>query len=279
MLWLTAAIWGFAFVAQRAGMAYVGPFTYNGIRFALGGLSLVPVLLWQRNAAWKEAAERKRLLKGGLLAGTALFAAASFQQVGMVWTSAGKAGFITGLYVILVPVIGIGLGQMIKRSTWAGAVLAAAGLFLLTVNEQLSMVTGDLLVLISAVFWALHVQLINRLVVGLCPLALSATQFIVCSIASLAVAGFTESIRLQGILDAAVPLLYGGLMSVGVAYTLQVFAQRHIHPAHASIILSCETVFAALGGWIVLHETMSYHGLAGCLLMFLGMWVVHREGP
>ena len=278
MLWLTAAIWGFAFVAQRAGMKYIGPFTFNGIRFALGSLSLLP-LLWIQNKkpARLKLAPKNSLVYGGLLAGTVLFAAASLQQAGMVWTSAGKAGFISGLYVILVPVIGIFIGQVISRNTWTGAMLAVTGLFLLAINHQFRIEKGDLLVLLSAVFWAIHVQLINNLVKTIPPLHLSAIQFGVCSALSMVSAGFMETVAIKSILDAVIPLLYGGLISVGIAYTLQAVAQRHVHPAKASIVLSFETVFAAIGGWIILHETLTIRGLAGCILMLAGMIIVQTK--
>jgi len=277
-LWLTATIWGFAFVAQRAGMQYIGPFAYNGIRFALGSLSLLPLLwIWPKKFASPIVTSHKGLIKGGLLAGLVLFAGASLQQAGMVWTTAGKAGFITGLYVILVPIFGYFLGQVISRNTWAGALLAVAGLFLLTINNHFTIEKGDLLVLLSAFFWATHVQLINRLVTTIDPLPLSALQFGVCAILSLFSASLFETIEPERIFDAAIPLLYGGLMSVGIAYTLQVFAQRHVHPAFASIVLSFETVFAAIGGWIILHETLSVRALAGCLLMLTGILIVQKK--
>lgn len=276
MLWITAAIWGFAFVAQRKGMEYIGPFTFNGIRFALGSLSLLPLLFILKQDKSTVLSSGLSHLKTGLIAGIVLFAGASLQQAGMVWTSAGKAGFITGLYVIFVPILGILIGQHIHKYTWAGAILAVSGLFLLTVNEKLSISKGDLLVLTSALFWAIHVQLINRLVVNHSPLKISVIQFAVCAILSLFTAGLIETIEYQPILDAALPLLYGGLMSVGIAYTLQVFAQRHVHPTYATIILSFETVFAAIGGWLLLGETLSVQGLIGCVLMLAGMWVVQK---
>ena len=274
MLWTTAAIWGFAFVAQRAGMKYMGPFTFNGIRFALGSLSLLPLLWFRRRKAEVLNATAGQLLKGGLIAGIVLFFGASLQQAGMLWTSAGKAGFITGFYIILVPLIGLFIGQVTARNLWLGGFLALAGLFLLTVNSHFTIQKGDFLVLMSAVFWAIHVQLINRLVVTLPPLPLSAIQFATCSILSLTTAGITEPIDPGRIYAAAIPLLYGGFMSVGIAYTLQVFAQRHVHPAYASLVLSFETVFAALGGWIILNEKLSFPNLLGCLLMLSGFVLV-----
>lgn len=278
MLWVTAAIWGFAFVAQRAGMEFIGPFTFNGIRFLLGSISLLPLILWQKYKKNDFAIKQKNILKGGLLAGIVLFIGASLQQAGMVYTEAGKAGFITGFYVILVPIIGIFIGQHITKLLWAGAVIALAGLYLLTINGPIILQKGDLLILLSAFFWAIHVQLINKLVDSHSALPLSAFQFAVCGILSLATASYFETITLNSIIQATVPLLYGGLMSVGIAYTLQVVAQQHIHPAYASIILSFETVFAVIGGWLLLNELLSFRNLIGCSLMLAGILIVQLKG-
>lgn len=278
MLWITAAIWGFAFVAQRAGMEYIGPFTFNGIRFLLGSASLVPLIFWMRYKQSYPSAKKKNVLKGGLLVGVVLFIGASLQQAGMVYTTAGKAGFITGFYVILVPIIGLFIGQHITRILWMGTFIALAGLYLLTVDGPFMLQYGDLLILLSAFFWAIHVQLINKLVDTHAALPLSAFQFAVCGILSLATASVFETITLETILQATWPLLYGGLMSVGIAYTLQVVAQQHVHPAYASIILSFETVFAAIGGWLLLNEMLSLRNLTGCLLMLAGMIMVQVWG-
>jgi drug/metabolite transporter (DMT)-like permease len=275
MMWLTAAIWGFAFVAQRVGMEHIGPFAFNGIRFLLGGICLVPLLWWISKK--KEASALKKALPGGLLVGLVLFSASALQQVGMQWTGAGKAGFITGLYVILVPVIGIFIGQSVGRRLWLGAVLALAGLFLLTVQEKFTIEKGDIYILLSACCWAMHVQLINSLVNKYPPLTISVIQFITCGLLSLIPMALFENTTLQGVLDAGIPILYGGLISVGIAYTLQVYAQRYVHPAYASIILSFETVFAVLGGWLILHESLSARNLAGCALMMAGMLVVQAR--
>jgi drug/metabolite transporter (DMT)-like permease len=278
MLWVTAAIWGFAFVAQRAGMEFIGPFTFNGIRFLLGSASLLPLIFWMKYKQEKPSAKQKNIIKGGLLAGIVLFIGASLQQAGMVYTEAGKAGFITGFYVILVPLIGIFIGQHITRLLWLGAFIALAGLYLLTINGPLVFHKGDLLILLSALFWAIHVQLINKLVDTHSALPLSAFQFAVCGILSLATGFMFETITITTILQAIWPLLYGGLMSVGIAYTLQVVAQQHVHPAYASIILSFETVFAVLGGWLLLNEILSLRNLAGCLLMLTGIVIVQVWG-
>jgi drug/metabolite transporter (DMT)-like permease len=278
MLWITAAIWGFAFVAQRAGMEFIGPFTFNGIRFLLGSASLLPLIFWMKYKQVNPPEKQKNIIKGGLLAGVVLFVGASLQQAGMVYTEAGKAGFITGFYVILVPLIGVFIGQHITKLLWAGAFIALAGLYFLTINGPFVLQKGDMLILLSAFFWAVHVQLINKLVDTHAALPLSAFQFAVCGILSL-VSGFIfETITLESILQATWPLLYGGLMSVGIAYTMQVVAQQHVHPAYASIILSFETVFAVIGGWLLLNEVLSIRSLAGCLLMLAGIMIVQIWG-
>ena len=278
LLIMTAAIWGSAFVAQRVGMDYVGPFTFNGVRFALGSVSLLPLILF-----WKlrENGESPRgpspseggAIRYGALAGLVLFAGASLQQMGLVYTTAGKAGFITGLYVIMVPIMGYRWSQRTSYGTWLGAVLAVIGLYLLSVTGAFTISRGDLLVLASAFFWAGHVLLIGWMSPRMDALVLASAQYAICSIMSLLVAFTLETVAVAGILQAAVPILYGGLASVGSAYTLQVVAQRHAPPAHASIILTLEGAFAALGGWILLGETLSLRALAGCGLMLSGMIV------
>lgn len=283
LLLLTATIWGFAFVAQRLGMDHVGPFTFNGVRFALGSLSLLPLWLLSRRRINRTAGATtdragKVLLWGGVAAGLALFTGASLQQVGLVYTTAGKAGFITGLYVILVPLLGLLWRQRPHAGTWGGATLAVFGLYLLCVTEEFTIAFGDLLELLGAFFWAGHVLLIGWLSPRVDAIRLSCIQFAVCSLLSLATAVVLEVISLQGLLSAALPILYGGVMSVGVAYTLQVIAQREAHPAHTAIILSLEGAFAALGGWLILGETLSARGLLGCLLMLAGMLFSELSG-
>jgi drug/metabolite transporter (DMT)-like permease len=259
-------------------MEFIGPFTFNGIRFLLGSASLLPLIFWMKYKQVNPPEKQKNIIKGGLLAGVVLFVGASLQQAGMVYTEAGKAGFITGFYVILVPLIGVFIGQHITKLLWAGAFIALAGLYFLTINGPFVLQKGDMLILLSAFFWAVHVQLINKLVDTHAALPLSAFQFAVCGILSL-VSGFIfETITLESILQATWPLLYGGLMSVGIAYTMQVVAQQHVHPAYASIILSFETVFAVIGGWLLLNEVLSIRSLAGCLLMLAGIMIVQIWG-
>lgn len=286
LLFVTAAIWGLAFVAQRVGMEHVGPLTFNGIRFALGALALVPltVAMEKRRAPGNLGVDRKRMAVGGALLGLALFAGASLQQIGLAGpqlagfgleaSTAGKAGFITGLYVVLVPLFGLLLAQRPGWGTWLGAGLAVVGMYLLSVTSDLTISFGDLLVFFGAFFWAGHVLLVGKLSPGLDgvdAIKLSTIQFAACAALSLVGAVATEEITLAGIIGAAPAIAYGGLMSVGVAYTLQVVAQRDAQPAHAAIILSLESVFAALGGWLMLGEVLSTRGLIGCGLMLSGM--------
>jgi len=271
-LLLASAIWGFAFVAQRAGMEHVGPFTFNGVRFLLGSAVLVPFLLIRgpRESA-PEPGSRKSVAWGLALAGLVLFGAASLQQVGIVHTTAGKAGFITGLYVVIVPLLGLLRRQRTGLAVWVGAAFAVGGLYLLSITSGFGMGLGEGLVLASAFGWAVYVHVIGWLVGRVRPLLVAAVQFAVCGALSLVVALFAEVISLADLLQAGIPLLYVGLLSTGVAYTLQVIGQRRVDPARTGVILSLEGAFAVLGGWLLLGESMTARMLAGCGLMLVGM--------
>jgi drug/metabolite transporter (DMT)-like permease len=278
LLLTTAVIWGFAFVAQRVGMDFVGPFVFNGVRFALGCLVLVPLILKNgvpigNHAEKPKPGNQKMGIIGGTVAGVVLFTGASLQQVGLVYTTAGNAGFITGLYVVIVPILGILLRHRTNAGTWTGAVLAAAGLYLLSVTETFTIAFGDLLELIGAFFWAVHVLLIGWLSPKLNSFKLAFLQYAACSLLSLVVAVLFEDNTMSGLAQATIPILYGGILSVGIAYTLQVVAQKTAHPAHAAIILSLEAVFAAVGGWIILDEFLTFRELFGCSLMLGGMLI------
>jgi drug/metabolite transporter (DMT)-like permease len=273
LLLLTALIWGFAFVAQRLGMEHVGPLTFNGVRFALGSLFLCLVLGLRPPPPLLATTPKVPLVRGGALAGCVLFLGASLQQIGIVYTTAGKAGFITGLYVVIVPFLGLFWHKGPDQDTWVGAGLAAVGLYLLSVTEQFTIALGDLLVLMGAFCWAAHVMIIGWLSPRSDPLKLALAQYSACALLSLAAGLVFESFGLKGIGQAAVPIFYGGVFSVGIAYTLQVVAQQKAHPAHASILLSLEAVFAALGGWWILDERLSFRAFVGCGLMMAGMLI------
>lgn len=274
LLMLTAAIWGFAFVAQRVGMQYIGAFTFNGVRFALGSISLIPLLVYFRR---KKAEEQKEEIASasalipGIIAGSVLFFGASLQQVGLAYTTAGKAAFITGLYIVLVPLLGVFLKQRISINTWMGVALAVPGLYFLSVNEDFTIAFGDFLEIIGAFFWAFHILIIDYYTKKVDALELSFVQFAVCSVLSIAVALIFEDITIFGLSRTIIPILYGGILSVGVAYTLQAVAQKHAKPTHAAIIFSMEAVFAAIGGALILRENLGGRGYLGCSLMFLGM--------
>ena len=273
ILLTAAAIWGLAFVAQRVGMDHLGPFTFNGIRFALGGLSLLP-LIWffRRQPPVAPPAGRLPVLPTGVIAGLILFTAASLQQVGILDTTAGKAAFITCLYIVLVPLAGLLMKRRISRSVWLGCGLSLAGLYLLCIREDFTIGQGDLLELIGALFWTVHILYIDQVSRRVDTLKLAAIQFATCSALSAVVAVATETAATaEAVLAAAVPLLYGGFGSVGVAYTLQIIGQKNASPAHAALVLSLETVFAAVGGFLILNEILGSRELAGCALMLAGM--------
>ena len=282
LLLLTASIWGFAFVAQRAGMDYIGPFLYTGIRFLLGALVLLPFLLLGKTGKTDAGVSKTKLISMilfGSLAGVFLFLGVSFQQVGLLHTTAGKAGFITGLYVIIVPILGIIRRQRTRFGTWLGAIFAVVGLYLLSVTGGFRFsqgvaweaARGDLLVLASAFFWAIHVHVIGWLSPKIESVKLAMIQFTFCGVVSLCVAFATEAVELSAVLDAALPIGYGGICSVGIAYTLQVVAQKRAPAAHAAIIMSLEGVFAVLGGYLLLNEVLNTRGIVGCALMLIGM--------
>ncbi len=269
LLLITAAIWGFAFVFQRTGMEHVGPFTFNAARFALGTFSLIPVWWWLSSQS-KETSS-SNVFYYGAIAGIFLFAGSTLQQVGIQYTTAGKAGFITGLYIVIIPIITLFFGQYTRKETWGGCAFALIGLYLLSVTDDLTIEYGDTLVLIGALFWAGHVLIIAKYSPKVSAISLSVVQFAVCAILSFAVAFFTETIKVSNIVLAGESILFTGLISVGIAYTLQVIAQQNAHPAHAAIILSLEALFAAIGGWILLNEVLTTKAIIGCILMLLGM--------
>mgnify|MGYP001328527834 CR=1 FL=1 len=294
ILLLTAALWGFAFVAQRVGMEYMGPLTYNGIRFVLGGASLLPLIYLRRRLdRTRGPAERtgvgaipggtpggfRELLVPSLSGGLIITVAANLQQWSMKFITAGKAGFITGLYVVLVPVAGMFLRRKTPVLAWIGCAAAAGGLYFLSVTENITIARGDLIVLASTFFWTGHILFLDTFAKRVDPVELSAGQFLVCGVLTSAGALVFETPAWQGIRSATVPLLYGGLVSIGIAYTLQAVAQRKAHPARAAVVMSLETVFAAVGGALLLSERLSGREFLGCALMFAGMLIAQAPGP
>tara|TARA_B110000093_G_scaffold23288_1_gene21825 strand:- start:12030 stop:12959 length:930 start_codon:yes stop_codon:yes gene_type:complete len=278
LMLLAAGIWGFAFVAQRVGMETMGPHWFNSLRFFIGVVALVPVVLWiGRNKAKTIDQENelkssnKTLMLGGLAAGFLLFLGATFQQVGLQYTTAGKAGFITGMYIFFVPLIGLFFRMKTGLGTWVGAVVALWGLYLLSINEDFTLSKGDTLQLICAVAFAGHVLMIGYLASKMDTVKLSLIQFFVAGVLAMGLALYSEQLTWEMIISTAVPLLFAGVMSTGIAYTLQTIAQQHAHPSHAAIILSSEGVFAVIGGFLLLNEVLPPKGLLGCGLILVGM--------
>jgi len=278
LMLLAAGIWGFAFVAQRVGMETMGPHWFNSLRFFIGVVALVPVVLWiGRNKAKTIDQENelkssnKTLMLGGLAAGFLLFVGATFQQVGLQYTTAGKAGFITGMYIFFVPLIGLFFRMKTGLGTWVGAVVALWGLYLLSINEDFTLSKGDTLQLICAVAFAGHVLMIGYLASKMDTVKLSLIQFFVAGVLAMGLALYSEQLTWEMIISTAVPLLFAGVMSTGIAYTLQTIAQQHAHQSHAAIILSSEGVFAVIGGFLLLNEVLPPKGLLGCGLILAGM--------
>jgi drug/metabolite transporter (DMT)-like permease len=286
MLFTTAFIWGSAFVAQKAGMDYIGPFTYNGLRSLLGALVLVPVVLLVNALQKKKGAaelssdetgtdrqitlkqQRKTLLAGGLACGVALFIGSSLQQIGLVYSSAGKAGFITALYIVLVPILGLFIGRKVRRILWLSVALATAGLYLLCIKENFTIGKGDILIIICAFAFAVHILIIDHFSPKVDGIKMSCLQFLFAGLFSIPFMLIFETINWSDILAGWFPILYTAVMSCGIAYTLQIIGQKDVEPAVASLILSLESVFAVITGIIVLHEQISTRELIGCIIMF-----------
>ena len=279
---VTAVVWGFAFVAQTAGSDYVGTFLFNGIRFMLGALSLFPVIaLFEKGA--DDGKMMKTTLIAGLVCGVVMFSASTLQQYGVELYSkagypdgSGRAGFLTALYMVIVPLIGLFMKKRPGLFTWGGIVLATAGLFLISVSEGFTISPEDLVVILCAVLFAVHIVVIDRFGDAMYSLRFSLIQFIVCGLLSFAGWGITLAAgavpeTFTDIRAALLPILYGGFMSVGVAYTCQVLGQKNAEPAFASIILSMESMFSVIGGALILGERMTARGYIGCALIFAGV--------
>ena len=271
MLLLTAFIWGIAFVAQSVGMDYVGPYTFNAVRFLLGGIVLIPCIFILNKLNKNEDEEKndnKKLIIGGIVCGFFLFAASTFQQLGIMYTSVGKAGFITALYIILVPIIGIPLKRKASGIIWISAVIAVIGMYLLCVNEGFSISFGDVLVLICALLFSGHILAVDYFSPYVNGVKLSCIQFFTCGILSGILMFIFEEPTIEGIVGARIPILFSGIMSCGVAYTLQILGQQNTNPFIASFLMSLESVFAVLAGWVLLGQALSVKETIGCILMF-----------
>ena len=280
LLVLTAALWGAAFVAQSTAMDAIGPYTFNGVRMLIGSLVLLP-LIWVMNRMDRKKpdykpmtrADYKLLFTGGGACGIALFFASTFQNYGIIYTTAGKAGFITTIYVVLVPILAlIFLRQKSHWLTWIYAAIAMVGFYLLALGGGFGNINkGDLLVLVCAVLFAVHILIIDRYSPHVNGVALSSIQFFVCAVLSLIAAVIMEDISFADITRAAVPILYAGICSCGIAYTLQIIAQKDTDPTVAALLMSLESVFSVLFGWLLLHEQLTGSEYAGCAVVFLAV--------
>ena len=261
-----AVIWGIAFVAQSVGTDFVPGFTFNGIRFILGGLVLLPYIWFFRKKAIVKTS-RKDFLISGLLCSLCLFGAANLQQQGMKYTSAGKAGFITTFYIVIVPVIGVFLGKKITKRIVAAVALAFVGLYLLCITDTFTVSKGDWLIFGAAIIFSVHILVIDYFSDRVDGVRLSCTQFLVCGILSMLIALFFEEPNMGGIMMARIPILYTGIMSCGVAYTFQILGQKKVNPTIASLILSTEACVSVLAGWLILGEQLSSKEFIGCIVM------------
>ncbi len=271
LLLLTAMIWGAAFVAQSAGMDYIGPFTFNGLRMILGALVLLPFILVKRRGqaqAAQPVRERKPLILGGILCGVALFAGSTLQQIGIMGTTAGKAGFITAMYVVMVPVFALFLGHRQKWLLWVSVALSAVGMYFLCVSGSVSISRGDAMVFAGAVGFSVHILLIDHFSPQVDGIKLSCLQFFVSGALGVACMFLFEEPQLTQIFAAWLPLLYAGVLSCGLAYTLQILGQKDTDPTVASLILCLEAVFSVVFSWLLLGEVLTVRELFGCALIF-----------
>ncbi|MBR5792808.1 MAG: DMT family transporter [Ruminiclostridium sp.] len=274
ILFLTAFIWGTAFVAQSVGMDHIGPFAFNAVRSYVGGVALIPVILFfnRRKTAQQrqtEQANRKTLILGGVCCGTALAVASLFQQVGIQYTTVGKAGFITALYIVIVPILGIFFHKKVGMKLWVSVVIAIVGLYLLCMTGSFALQLGDLLILICAFCFSGHILVIDYFSPKVDGVQMSCIQFFTAAVLSTVAMLFVEGMpTVQDVLLSWIPVLYCGVMSSGVAYTLQIIGQKGVNPTIASLVMSLESVIAVLAGWIILGESMSSREIMGCVLMF-----------
>lgn len=275
MLFLTAAIWGVAFVAQSVGMDYVGAFTFNAVRCLMGAVVLLPLIFFMKSkeepkdlTAEEKKAGRKTLIIGGISCGVFLFLASNFQQFGIKYTTVGKAGFITACYIVIVPILGLFMKKKCSSYIWAAVAMALIGLYLLCIKDGFSIGKGDILVLICAFLFSLHILVIDHFSPMADGVKLSCIQFLVSGILSGIPALLLEKPQFSSLIAAWQPLLYAGIMSCGVAYTLQIVGQKDMNPTVASLILSLESCISVIAGWLILGQSLSTREIIGCVIMF-----------
>lgn len=277
ILLITAVVWGISFVSQRSGMSYIKPFTFNGIRTMLGALVLIPVLIItdrKKPLGEPKTRNKKTLLKAGVLCGMLLGAAGTVQTCGMVYTSAGKAGFITALYLIIVPIFGIFLKKKIRPLVWCCVTLATVGMYFLCVNGTLNINKGDLIVLCCSFIFALHILTVDKYAGEVEGVKLAFLQFFVAGLLNIILMFIFDNPDFGAVWQCRTEILYSGIMSCGVAYTLQIIGQKYTDPTSASLIMSMESVFSVLAGWALLHENLKPNEIFGCILVFVAIMLV-----
>lgn len=290
LLLLTAFIWGVAFVAQSVGMDYVGPLTFNASRFIIGAIFLIPCIAFldklkekENQAACKNIPaapqNKKVLITGGICCGIAIAAASTLQQYGIAYTTVGKAGFITALYIVIVPVLGIFLKRKPRLIIWFSVLLALVGLYFLCMTDSLSFSKGDTLVLLCAFVFSLHIMIIDHFSPMVDGVRMSCIQFAVAGVLCGIPALIFEHPTFSSLIAAWAPILYAGILSCGVAYTLQIVAQKNYDPTVASLLLSLESVFSVLAGWVILHQALSPREIFGCVLVFIAIILVQLPTP
>ncbi|MEE0289210.1 MAG: DMT family transporter [Lachnospiraceae bacterium] len=275
LLFLTACIWGSSFVAQSVGMDYIGPYTFNCLRFLIGSLVLLPVIFFsrhrkkdQKDRSQDRTLQKKEMLCGGIVCGVVLCIASTLQQIGIIYTTAGKAGFLTAMYIVLVPVLGLFLKRKAGLQLWISVGLALIGLYLLCMKGVFSLNGGDVLLILCAVGFSVHIMVVDYFSPKLDGTILSCIQFLVAGLISGIGMLLSEQFDWHMILLAAKPILYSGVLSCGVGYTLQVIAQKGLNPTVASLLMSLESVVSVIAGFLVLHEVLSGRELLGCVFMF-----------
>lgn len=277
ILLLTATIWGVAFVAQSVGMEYIGPFTFNAIRCVLGGLVLIPVILVlkkkkETGAENQEKEDKKTLWAGGIACGVILCIASNLQQFGIMEASVGKSGFFTALYIVMIPVIGIFIGKRPGIKLWFCVALAVVGMYLLCMKDgSFTIERADIMLLLCALAFSFHILVVDYFSPKVDGVKMSCIQFFVCGVLSAVGMLLTETPDISNIQAAWLPLLYAGLLSCGVGYTLQIVGQKGINPVIASLIMSLESVISALAGWVILGQVLSPKEILGCVLMFVAI--------
>lgn len=271
MLLLTAFIWGTAFVAQSVGMDHLEPFTFNGVRCLIGAIALLPCIRFFQRGKTKveiDKQQKKDLIKAGVACGGLLFAASSLQQIGIVSTTVGKAGFITAFYIVLVPLLGVFLHKKIGWKVWLAVVMSLVGLYFLCITESFSISKGDIYIFLCALLFSFHIMIVDHYSPKVDGVKMSCIQFFVAGVLSIPFMFILETPKMNNLLISWFPLIYAGIFSCGIAYTLQILGQKNVNPAIASLILSLESCFSVLAGWIILGEKLSVRETVGCILMF-----------